>query len=76
MLYSPTGELYGCQDGHAVITGDDWIMSCPPTDEVASRSPIVYNELPNVTTYREIGKVFTCIIPSRVCSMMCGSVKC
>jgi len=66
--YSPTGEFYGCQDEHAVITGDDWIMSCPPTDEVASRSPRVYDELPIVTTYGEIGKVSTGIIPNRVYS--------
>jgi len=32
-----------------VITGDSLIMSCPPTDEVVSRSPVVYNELPTLT---------------------------
>jgi len=51
----PTGQLYECQDGHSVITGDNWIMSCPPTDEVVSRSPIVYNELPMITLTGRFG---------------------
>ena len=54
--FSPIGQLCGCQDGHAVITGDNWIMSCPPTDEVVSRSPLVYNELPTLKTTGAFGK--------------------
>jgi len=56
--YSSTGQLYGCQDGHSVITSDGWIISCPPADEVVSRSPLIYNELPTVADTREFGKVF------------------
>ena len=42
-----------------MITGDNWIMSCPPTDEVVSRSPVVYNELPTIVTNGEIGKTIS-----------------
>ena len=57
LISSLTGQLYGCQDGHAVITSDNWIMSCPPTDEVVSQSPLVYNELPVIPPTAELGKI-------------------
>jgi len=55
-IHCPTGQLYGCEDEHAVITGDNWIMSCPPIDEIVSRSPLVYNESPSLTTTGTFGK--------------------
>ena len=50
------GQLYGCEDEQAVITGGDWIMSCPPTDQVVSRSPQVHKESPVLQPTAELGE--------------------
>ena len=40
-----------------MTTIENEIMSCPPTDEVVSLSPVVYNELPTtIITAWDIGK--------------------
>ena len=32
---------YVCRDGHAVITNSDWVVLCPPTEDVTSQSTII-----------------------------------
>lgn len=39
-----------------MITGGDWIMSCPPTDQVVSRSPQVHKESPVLQPTAELGE--------------------
>ena len=31
-------ELYSCRDGHSLIANNGWVIECPPTAEIVSRS--------------------------------------
>ena len=35
------GKKYECEDGHALITDNNWMLLCPPNEEIISRSPSV-----------------------------------
>ena len=49
-------ENYQCEDGHALITDDNWALFCPPNEEVVSRSTMVLNMAPVLSPSVTIGK--------------------
>ena len=55
MLYLFLDEPYSCRDGHSVIANDSWIIKCPPTNEVVSRSinVTVVDDLPASGNFSE-----------------------
>ena len=48
---------YGCDDNMALATPDNWVVSCPLTEDVVSRSPEILSELPNPSPANEICKL-------------------
>ena len=49
-------ENYQCEDGHALITDDSWVLFCPPNEEVVSRSTMVLNMAAVLSPSVTIGK--------------------
>ena len=49
-------ENYQCDDGHALITDNNWVLLCPPNDEIVSLSPMVLNEIPSLSPSIAIGE--------------------
>jgi len=47
---------YSCEDEIALKTADNWIVSCPPNEDIVSRSLVTMTELPDLSLVREIGK--------------------
>jgi len=47
---------YGCEDDGALATADNWVVSCPPTEDILSRSPVITTELPDLSPASETGK--------------------
>ncbi|XP_065916878.1 uncharacterized protein [Dysidea avara] len=45
---------HGCEDGVALATADNWVVSCPPTEDIVSRSPVIMTELPDLSPSNEI----------------------
>ena len=43
-------ESYSCKDDHALITDNGWMVSCPPSDVVASVSAPFLGELPELSS--------------------------
>ena len=50
------GENYQCEDGHALITDDRWLLFCPSNEEIVSRSTLVLNIPPVLSPSLTIGK--------------------
>ena len=45
-----------CRDGNAVITESNWVVLCPPTDDVSSQAAVpVPGEPPELLPSEEIG---------------------
>ena len=42
-------EAYSCKDGHALVNGNRWIVSCPAADAVISRTTPVSDGLPTLS---------------------------
>ena len=51
-----TDEKYECEDGHALVTNNSWVVLCPPSEEVVSRSPSVLNMIPSLSPSTKIGE--------------------
>ena len=49
-----TGEAYACRDNHALITHANWVVFCPPTDEVIPQSQM-YDDLSNLSSTSQTG---------------------
>ena len=47
---------YGCEDDVALATADNWVVSCPPTEDIVLRSPVLKTELPDLSPANKIGK--------------------
>ena len=39
-----------------MATADNWVVSCPPTEDIVSRSPVIKTKLPDLSPATEIGK--------------------
>lgn len=48
---------YGCQDGYALLTSDNWAVLCPPAEEVALISPAISDNLPTLSDATRTGKI-------------------
>ena len=60
-----TDTPYGCDDNMALATPDNWVVSCPSTEDVVSRSTVILSELPDLSPANEICKLrvhITCIL--------------
>ena len=42
-------KAYSCKDGHALVIGNRWIVSCPTVDAVISRTTPVSGGLPTLS---------------------------
>ena len=51
-----TDKNYQCEDGHALVTDNNWVLSCPPNEEITSRSPSVLNRIPPLSPSTSISK--------------------
>ena len=51
-----TDEKYECEDGHALITDNNWVLLCPPIDEIVSVSPSVLNTMPSLSPSITVGE--------------------
>ena len=51
-----TDKHYQCEDGHALVTDNNWILSCPPNEEIISRSLLVLNMIPSLSPSTTIGE--------------------
>ena len=47
---------YECEDGHALITDNSWVLLCPPNEEIVSRSPSVLNRIPTLLPATRVGE--------------------
>jgi len=47
---------YGCEDDVALATASNWVVSCPPTEDIVLRSPVIMTKLPDLSVTNEIGK--------------------
>ena len=46
---------YECRDGHALITDNNWVLLCPPNEEVVPRSSSVSNRIPSLSPSTTVG---------------------
>ena len=49
-------KKYECEDGHALITDNSWVLMCPPTEEIVSRSSSVLNRIPSLSPSTTVGE--------------------
>ena len=56
ILVKLTDKNYRCGDGHALVTDNNWVLSCPPNEEITSRSPSVLNRIPPLSPSATISK--------------------
>ena len=47
---------YGCEDDVALATASNWVVSCPSTEDIVSRSPVIKTKLPELSLANKIGK--------------------
>ena len=49
-------KKYECEDGHALITDNNWVLLCPPNEKIVSRSPSVLNRIPSLSPSTTVGE--------------------
>ena len=47
---------YQCEDGRALITDNNWVLLCPPNDEIVVRSSSVLNTKPALSSSTIVGE--------------------
>ena len=58
-----TDDKYECEDEHALIIDNNWILMCAPDKEIAEVSSSILSTVPSLSPSRKIGKyVYTIIV--------------
>ncbi|XP_065916685.1 uncharacterized protein [Dysidea avara] len=47
-------DRYRCEDDCNLATADNWVISCPPTEDIVSQSPVIKTKLPSLSPATKI----------------------